>query len=84
MIPILARFVVRSFLKRNPSREAFENVAPREEKVLHHVLRGLLTKQIADQLGVTVETMRQHLKNIYTRIHGRSRAEAAMKFHGHG
>ncbi len=34
-------------------------------------------------LGITVETVRQHLKNIYTKLHVRSRTEAAMKFHRH-
>lgn len=80
----VARLVVRSFRRGQASADASENLTPREEQVLHHVSRGLINKEIADELGVTVETIRQHLKNIYTKLHVRSRTEAAMKFHGHG
>jgi DNA-binding NarL/FixJ family response regulator len=80
----VARLVVRSFRRGRASTDASENLTPREEQVLQLVSRGLINKEIADQLGVTVETVRQHLKNIYTKLHVRSRTEAAMKFHGHG
>ena len=79
----VARLVVRSFRRGQASADTSENLTPREEQVLHHVSRGLINKEIADELGVTVETIRQHLKNIYTKLHVRSRTEAAMKFHGH-
>jgi len=47
------------------------------------VSQGLINEEIADQLDITVETVRQHLKNIYIKLHVRSRTEATMKFHGH-
>ncbi|CAN5364904.1 response regulator transcription factor [soil metagenome] len=84
MSPHVARLVVRSFRRTPVSNDASENLTPREEQVLRLVSRGLINKEIADELGITVETVRQHLKNIYTKLHVRSRTEAAMKFHGHG
>ena len=46
------------------------------------VARGELNKEIAAELGLTLETVRGYLKSIYDKLHVRSRTEAAMKFFG--
>ena len=76
----IARLVVQSFHRRGPSSRQTENLTPREEEVLRLVSQGYINKEIADQLGVGVETVRQHLKNCYAKLHVRTRTEAAMKF----
>ena len=76
----IARLVVQSFHRRGPSSRQTENLTPREEEVLRLVSQGFINKEIADQLGVGVETVRQHLKNCYAKLHVRTRTEAAMKF----
>ncbi|MEO7319455.1 MAG: response regulator transcription factor [Chthoniobacteraceae bacterium] len=76
----IARLVVQSFHRRGPSPQHAENLTPREEEVLRLVSQGFINKEIADQLGVSFETVRQHLKNCYAKLHVRSRTEAAMKF----
>ena len=76
----IARLVVQSFHRRGPSPRHTENLTPREEEVLRLVSQGFINKEIADQLGVGLETVRQHLKNCYAKLHVRSRTEAAMKF----
>ena len=76
----IARLVVQSFHRRGPSARQTENLTPREEEVLRLVSQGFINKEIADQLGVGVETVRQHLKNCYAKLHVRTRTEAAMKF----
>ncbi len=78
----IARLVVQSFHRRGPSQRAAENLTPREEDVLRLVSQGFINKEIADQLGVSIETVRQHLKNCYAKLHVRSRTEAAMKYRG--
>ena len=76
----IARLVVQSFHRRGPSPRQMENLTPREEEVLRLVSQGFINKEIADQLGVGLETVRQHLKNCYAKLHVRTRTEAAMKF----
>ncbi len=78
----IARLVVQSFHRRGPSPSAADNLTPREEEVLRLVAQGLINKEIADRLGVTTETVRQHLKNCYAKLHVRTRTEAAMKLRG--
>lgn len=76
----IARMVVQSFQRRGASPRAAENLTIREDEVLRLVAKGMVNKEIADQLGLSLETVRGHLKNIYTKLHVRSRTEAAMKY----
>lgn len=76
----IARLVVQSFHRRGTSPRPAENLTPREEEVLRLVARGMINKEIAEELGITLETVRQHLKNTYAKLHVRSRTEAAMKY----
>jgi DNA-binding NarL/FixJ family response regulator len=42
--------------------------------------QGLANKEIADRLGLSIETVRVHLRRIYDKLHVHSRTEAAMKY----
>ena len=75
----IARLVVQSFHRRGVSPRPAENLTPREDEVLRLVARGLINKEIGEQLGISLETVRQHLKNCYAKLHVRTRTEAAMK-----
>jgi len=78
MSSYIARQVVQSFGKRTNPAAPF--LSPREAEVLALVAKGYINKEIADQLGVGLETVRSYLKSIYEKLHVRSRTEAAMKF----
>ena len=58
-----------------------ENLTPREREVLELLAGGFVNKEIADRLGVTVDTVRYYLKRIYLKLHVKTRTEAALKFH---
>lgn len=75
----IARLVVQSFHRRGSSPRPAENLTAREEEVLRLVAQGYINKEIADTLGISLETVRQHLKNCYAKLHVRTRTEAAMK-----
>ena len=82
MSSYIARKVVQSFNRQGPSDKATENLSRRETDVLAYVARGYTNKEIADTLGLSTETVRGYLKTIYSKLHVRSRTEAAMKFRG--
>jgi DNA-binding NarL/FixJ family response regulator len=80
MSSFIARRVVQSFHDRGRAKESLPHLTPREEEILDYVAKGYINKEIADALGVALETIRAHLRSIYDKLHVRSRTEAAMKY----
>ena len=77
----IARKVVQSFRKADSETEPeAEAITSREEEVLRLLAQGYASKEIADKLSVRYDTVRFHLKNIYIKLHVRSRAEAIIKY----
>lgn len=80
MSSYIARKVVQSFQRQGASEKPSENLTKREKDVLNYIARGYANKEIADALGLSAETVRGYLKTIYSKLHVRSRTEAAMKY----
>ncbi|OYV06256.1 MAG: DNA-binding response regulator [Verrucomicrobiales bacterium VVV1] len=77
----IARRVVEAFhAPVKPAGGEEVKLSKRETEILELLTKGLANKEIADRLGLSVETVRVHLKRIYEKLHVRSRTEAAMKF----
>jgi len=78
----IARKVVASFQKANRAAavEKQTHLSPREEMVLDRLAKGLTYKQIADQLGISIDTIRTYLRRIYEKLHVQSRTEAVAKY----
>lgn len=51
----------------------------REREVLNCMAEGLLYKEAADRMGLSVDTIRAHLRNIYKKLGVRNRTEALLK-----
>lgn len=75
----IARQVVQSF-RAEPAAARVEKLSEREEEILQHLSKGYSTKEIADKLSLSVNTVRTHLQHIYDKLHVRSRTEAVVKF----
>jgi DNA-binding NarL/FixJ family response regulator len=78
MSGLVARQVVQSFVKQTNSE--VPNLSPREAEVLALVAKGYINKEIAEQMSLSLETVRSYLKSVYDKLHVRSRTEAAMKY----
>ncbi|HVM48354.1 MAG TPA: response regulator transcription factor [Candidatus Acidoferrum sp.] len=76
----IARRVVQSFREGAKNAQKVEALSEREEEILQHLSKGYSTKEIADRLSVSVNTVRTHLQHIYHKLHVRSRTEAVVKF----
>ena len=79
---LIARKIVQHF-HHQPSRSGTEHpLSVREREVLELLSKGLPYKEIADMLGVNIETVRKHCHNIYEKLQVSSRTEAVVKFLG--
>jgi DNA-binding NarL/FixJ family response regulator len=75
----IARKVVQSF-HADPGKEPDLQLTDREEEILRGLASGSLYKEIADELGISTDTVHNHLKKIYSKLHVRSRTEAVVKY----
>jgi DNA-binding NarL/FixJ family response regulator len=77
----IARKVVASFQKASGTGgEQPAQLSPREQMVLDCLAKGLAYKQIADQLSISVPTIRTYLRRIYEKLHVQSRSEAVARY----
>jgi DNA-binding NarL/FixJ family response regulator len=76
----IARKVVASFQKADLIGEKENQLSAREQAVLDCLARGLPYKQIGDELGISINTIRTHLRHIYEKLHVQSRTEAVAKY----
>ena len=77
----IARKVVQHFHLIGPSKKESENLSKREVEVLELLASGYLYKEISDKLGIGIETVRTHVKNICQKMQVWNRVEAVAK-HG--
>ena len=74
----IARLVVASFqgaptILENPYDKI---LTKREKDVLRELSKGLLYKNIANELNISIETVKSHCHNIYSKLHATTRTEA--------
>lgn len=80
MSPKIARKVLQSFSKvENP---VLQLISKREREVLDLLSKGYLYKEIADQLNITLSTVKRHLNHIYEKLQVQNKTEAVNKLYG--
>ena len=78
----IARKLVNHFHVAPKEAPAVDVLSKRENEILHHLAKGLLYKEIADQLQISTNTVRQHIHKIYEKLHVQNRTEAINKAFG--
>ncbi len=75
----IARKVVAAFREPSASPSAADQLSPMEQGVLERLARGLLYKEVAEDLRVSVSTVRTHVWHIYRKLQVHNRTEAVLK-----
>lgn len=76
----IARQVIYEFQKeKNLASDNEYSLSNREKEVLNLLSNGKSYHEIGDQLFISVDTVRHHIRNIYKKLHVHSQSEAVAK-----
>ena len=65
--------------KRQGPKEAFPDLTDREREILTAIARGDSNGAIAEQLTISLKTVRNHVSNIYNKLQVADRAQAVIR-----
>ena len=78
MSPFVAQRIFGHFRKESAIAESFD-LTSREKEILTSLVKGNSYKMIADKTGISVDTVKKHLQNIYHKLHVNCGTEAVAK-----
>ena len=77
MTPSIARKVLQAFPRKEKVQH--EPLTEKELEILQHLVQGNSYKQVAECAGISIDTVRTHIKHIYAKLHVRSMSQAVAK-----
>lgn len=84
LAPSVTRRLIEAFTRRAPVRadpaqsERLAALTPRELEVLTGIGRGLSNQELAEELFIADNTVKTHVKRVFTKIGARDRAQAVV------
>jgi DNA-binding NarL/FixJ family response regulator len=78
----IARKVINHFHHINKPVPEISQLTGREHEILKLLAKGYMYKEIADQLCISMSTVRSHVCAVYDKLHVHSRTQAAKKLAG--
>ena len=76
--PKIAKKVMKQFFRMPGEPAGFSELTRREREVLGLVARDLTNREIAQELCISVKTVKAHVSNILAKLQKRNRVEAAQ------
>jgi len=81
--PQVARWLIRQFEEIAPAGDAFPEemfvpLSPREMEILQCIARGLSNKEVARELGISQQTVKNHMTSILRKLAVNDRTQAAL------
>ena len=77
----IARLLIQSFKEPvKVEKKEIPGLTPRETQILERLAKGMAPKEVAHDLSLSYETVRDYLKAVYQKLHVRSRTEAVLKY----
>ncbi|MFN6178575.1 MAG: LuxR C-terminal-related transcriptional regulator [Flavobacteriales bacterium] len=77
----IARMVVASVQQKQVNVALMKSLTPRENELVQLLAEGYPYKEIADRLGLSIETVRTYIRAIYNKLQVHSRTEALNKLY---
>lgn len=80
--PEIASMVIRTFQKNSIKKTPIPlpTLSAREYQILELLSTGMVPKELATELGISYQTVRDYLKQVYLKLHVCSRTEAVLRF----
>ncbi len=82
MSPSIARKVINTFNSNLSSKKVEDLLTHREFEVIELLSKGFLYKEIADQLSISISTVKRHINHIYEKLQVQNKTEAVNKLYG--
>ena len=79
--PEIAERVLDQFQKlswRSEAEDFISPLTPRETEILNYIAQGYLNKQIAFRLGISEQTIKNHVTSILRKLNANARTEAVV------
>ncbi len=80
MSPTIARKVIQFFNPPKTRKRLRESLTSREMDILQGLADGLTYSRVGEKYFISIETVRHHVKNIYSKLHVNSKVEAVTKY----
>ena len=78
MSPEIAKKVIKYFSSEKVTKVG-QALTIKERQVVDGLVEGLSYKMIAGKLGISIDTVRFHIKHVYRKLHVNSKAEVIGK-----
>ncbi len=79
MTPAIAKKVLETFKRFPPKQKDSYELTSREKEILTHLSKGYSFKMISTALFISLDTVRSHIKSIYSKLQVHSNIEAVAK-----
>ena len=76
----IARRVLHYFEKKTAEIKDFEDLTKRETEIVELLSQGLLYKEIAEKIFISLDTVKKHVGNIYRKLQVSNKVEALNRF----
>ena len=83
MSPEVAYRVIKLFREIRPPEKVDHDLTPHEMRLLKLLVDGHNYTTAAEELGVSFNTIKFHMRHIYEKLQVRSRSQAVAKFRAH-
>jgi len=78
--PQVASQLFHVFRQNNIAQLSNDSLTARENEILSALVRGLSYKEVAQEMNISMGTVRTHVEHIYSKLEVNSKAEAVAKY----